>query len=154
MFLHAGLLATLYHADNPAILSPLDAFYRIPIGYFAFFLYCALLYWLVTATKLTERNDIIKFSVLIGFLLSIASTLAQFSILRINELLLLGWGIGFIIEFIIAGVILAFALTDYSHKKLFYLVLLFDFTLFIITVIMQNIGLAPPLEIAFRFIDI
>ena len=150
LFLHAGLLAMLYHEDNPAILPPLDAFYRIPFGYFAFFLYCVFLYWLIIKAKLSDRIAIIRFSVIVGVFLGISSTLAQFSILQVNELLLIGWGIGLIIEIIIAGIIIAYALTGYSRKRLFYIVLLFDVTLFIITVVMQNIGLAPPLEIAFK----
>ena len=150
LFLHAGLLAKLYHEDNPAILPPLDAFYLIPVGYFAFFLYCVFLYWLILTTKISDRIAIIKFSVMVGVFLGIASTLAQVSILQVNELLLIGWGIGFIIEIFIAGTIIAYALTGYSHKKLFYLVILFDFALFIITVVMQNIGLAPPLETALK----
>ena len=152
LFLHAGLLAFLYHEDSPAILSPLDAFYRIPIGYFAFFLYVAFLYWLIISMNFSLRNDIIKFSTIVGVFFSVSSTLAQFSILRVNEYLLLGWGIGLIIEFFICGIIIAYGLTGYSQKKLFYIVLLFDLLLFSITIIMQNVGLAPPLEIATKFI--
>ena len=150
LFLHAGLLAKLYHDDNPAILPPLDAFYRIPFGYIAFFLYWIFLYWLIIKAELSDRIVIIRFSAIVGVFLGISSTLAQFSILQVNELLLIGWGLGFIIEIIIAGTIIAYALTGYSYKKLFYFVLLFDIALFIITVVMQNIGLAPPLEIAFE----
>ena len=150
LFLHAGLLAFLYHEDSPAILSPLDSFYRIPIGYLALFLYCMLLYWLIVLFNVTSTNEIIKFSALIGLFLSLISTFAQFSIININTLLLLGWGIGLIIEFILSGFIIALCLSGYPFKRLLIYVLLFDLVLFLVTVIMQSIGLAPPQQIAFR----
>ena len=152
LFLHAGLLAQLYHETSPSILDPLQAFYRIPFGYLAFFLYVAFLYWLILKSSLEDINDIRRFSVIVGLFMAVSSTLAQYSILKINEFLLLGWGIGLLIEFLIIGIIMSYLLNGFSSKRMLLYVILFDLSLFLITVIMQNIGLAPPLEVVFRVI--
>jgi hypothetical protein len=154
LFLHAGLLARLYHEENLAILDPLQAFYRIPIGYFAFFIYVVFLYWLLKINNFKYRNEILKFVFQVGLFISVSSTLAQYSILKINDLLLFGWGLGLIIEFLISGLIVGYLMTNYSSKRMLINVIVFDVLLFFITVIMQNTGLAPPLVVATHFISL
>jgi hypothetical protein len=154
LFLHAGLLARLYHEENLAILDPLQAFYRIPIGYLAFFIYVVFLYWLLKKNNFKNRNEIFMFVLQVGLFLGVSSTLAQYSILKINDLLLFGWGLGLIIEFLISGLIMGYLITDYSSKRILIYVIVFDLVLFFITVIMQNIGLAPPLVVATHFISL
>ena len=143
-FLHAGLLAHLYQGDNPGILPPLDAFYRIPIGYFAFLFNIALVYFIIIKIDVNDRKEIIKLIMTIGIVLSLSSTLAQFSILQVNPLLLFGWGLGQMLQFTLMGVIIGFGYTGYSQKKLFICVFIFVFLVIVFTIIMQNIGLSPP----------
>ena len=79
LFLHAGLLAQLYQDNNPAILPPLDAFYRIPIAYIAFLFNISLVYFLIIKMDINDRKEIIKLVMIIGLFLSVSSTLAQFA---------------------------------------------------------------------------
>ena len=147
LFLHSGLLAQLYQDNNPAILPPLDAFYRIPIAYIAFLFNISLVYFLIIKMDINDRKEIIKLVMIIGLFLSVSSTLAQFSILQMNPLLLLGWGLGQFLQFTLIGLLIGFGFTGYSLKKLFIRVSSFVVLLIVLTLIMQNTGISPPLEI-------
>ena len=46
-FLHGGLLASLYLTEDSFTLPPLEAFRRIPIGYFGFLFLAIFLVWVL-----------------------------------------------------------------------------------------------------------
>lgn len=142
---HAGLLATLYIQPNPAILDANQAFLRIPIGYLSFLLSVIVFYWLFLFTGINEWKNGLLFGLKFGVLISLASTLAQYSILIIDLVMLIGWGVTQIMEFTLIGGIIGAAHSGISLKKIFAWVLISVIFALILVIILQSVGLAPPM---------
>ncbi|MFX0185443.1 MAG: hypothetical protein ACFE95_20360 [Candidatus Hodarchaeota archaeon] len=147
LLFHAGILATLYVQPNPAILDPEQAFFRIPIGYLSFLLSVIVFYWLFSFTGVNEWKNGFIFGLKYSVLIAVASTLAQYSILKVNLVMLIGWGVAQIMEFSMIGGIIGAAHSGISLKKICLGVVILVVITIIYVIILQNVGLAPPMEI-------
>ncbi len=145
-FLHGGVLARLYLEDSPFLLSAETAFMRIPLGYLSFLLLGVLLVWLMKNIGINERRRGFLFGLQLGGLAWGALVLGLYSITTANLLLLIGWWIGQSLELAIAGYTVGTYREGVEIKKITWRVLLFFFIMIIITIIMQSIGLAPPMK--------
>lgn len=145
-FLHAGLLAKLYVQPSSFLLTAEEAFLRIPFGYLSFLILAIFLVWVMERLNINKWQRGFWFGLKFGALLGASSTLGLYSISTIEMDLLLGWWIGQTLEFGIAGMVAGAGIFGKSLKALLKWVILFVVIMIIATIILQSVGLAPPME--------
>lgn len=146
-FLHAGVLAKYYVEPSEFLLSPHEAFARIPFGYAAFLLVSILIVWVLAATGThgCRRGALTGFG--IGALVWGAFSLGMYSIARAPAGLLTGWFIGQSAECAVAGAIAGAGLAGRRLGRLLLVTIgLFLFAV-ILTIAMQAAGLAPAIRV-------
>jgi hypothetical protein len=147
-FLHAGLLAKLYAEPSPFLLPPEDAFRLIPIGYLSFLLLDVLILWLIIRLEIAGWQRGLSFGLIIGGLIWGAMTLGLLSISTASPGLMLGWFAGQVVELGVAGAVIGSGLSGTPLRKILVRVIVLILALFVATIIMQNIGLAPAVSIS------
>lgn len=147
LFWHAGILAAMYTRPNPALLDAWQLFIRIPFGYLSFLVFVMLIYWLFLYMGINDWSNGMLLGMKFGVILGLASTLGQYSILTVDPVMLIGWGLGQMVEFSMIGGIIGAANSGVSLKRLFVLVIILVFILVMLTIILQLIGLAPPMVV-------
>ena len=141
--LHGGLLARLYLANDPFLLQPMEAFRLIPIGYLSFLMNAVILVWLMLRLDLSGALTGAMFGAKIGGLIWGAMTLALASITTARYALLMAWFIGQTIEMSLAGAVIGAAFAGRRLRSLTGMVLLLLLASIVITIVLQNAGLAP-----------
>jgi len=144
-FVHGGVLARLYLRAGPAILPPMRAFSRIPFGYAGFLLYVLIIYWVMQRSGFAGWKRGARFGLLFGVAWSAGSTAAQYSILAVPTPLLIGWGLGQILEFVIAGSVIGGGLAGATTRRVALVVGALLALLVIVTVALQSTGVSPPM---------
>jgi hypothetical protein len=144
--LHGGLLAKLYVQPSPFLLSPEKAFRLIPLGYLSFLLLAVLLVWLMLRMKVQGWRSGFTFGMKLGALVWGALVLGLLSISTASFWLLLGWFLGQTVELGIAGMFAGSGLAGARLSRLFIKVVVLIFFSMLITVILQNAGLAPAIH--------
>jgi hypothetical protein len=146
-FLHGGLLAGLYSAPAPFLLSPAQSFMRLPLGYSAFFLLAILLVWLLRERRVAGPAPGFGFGLKLGALAWGALVLGLASISTAEPLLLLGWFVGQTVELAVGGAVIGAALAGQSLSRLLGAVIILDLALVVATVALQSLGLAPAVRL-------
>ena len=147
LFLHGGLLARLYLVPSAFLLPPAEAFRRIPLGYFAFFLLTSGLAWLLQ--RLAVRGATTGFRVGLGagaltwgaFLLGLAS------ITPAAPSLLAAWWVGQTLELGLSGAVLGAAAAGVPLRRLWMRVGLVVVGFLALTILLQSLGFAPTARI-------
>ena len=148
LLLHGGLLAGYYVAENdPFLLSPQQAFARIPLGYASFALLTAMLVWLMYRLNVKRILPGARFGLILGVLLWGSSALGLYSITTAKPGLLVGWFIGQSIELAIAGAVVGAGLNGRSLWKIAGVVAVIIIICLAFTIVMQSLGLAPALHV-------
>ncbi|MEE9585528.1 MAG: hypothetical protein V3W09_01355 [Nitrososphaerales archaeon] len=142
-FLHAGLLARLYFEPSPFLLPPIEAFRLIPLGYLSFLLLTILLLWLMVRLNVVGWRGGLGFGLKMGLLIWGALMLGLLSISTADVALLFGWFIGQSLELAVAGAVAGSGLAATSLTRLSMKVIALVLILFILTVVLQTLGLAP-----------
>jgi hypothetical protein len=142
-FLHAGLLARLYLEPSPFLLAPIEAFRLIPIGYLSFLLVAILLLWLTVRVDVDTWRKGLVLGFKLGVLVGGSMTLGLLSISTADPILLLGWFVGQLLELTLAGAVAGSGLASTNLTRLSLKVTTLVFVLFILTVALQAVGLAP-----------
>ncbi len=142
-FPHAGLLARLYLEPSPFLLTPLEAFRRLPFGYLSFLLSAILLVWLMSRLRLIGWRAGFGFGLKLGAFIWGALVLGLFSISTADVSLLAGWFLGQTVELALAGAVAGSGLTAKHIGRLSLKVAAFILFLAIITVVLQTSGVAP-----------
>ncbi|MEJ2217176.1 MAG: hypothetical protein P8099_11230 [Gemmatimonadota bacterium] len=142
--LHAGLLARLYDGPNAFLLTPEQAFGRIPLGYTSFLVQALLLTWLCWRLDIRGAGEGLRFGLLLGAVIWGSLTLGLASISTAPAILLVAWFVGQTVEMGIAGAVLGAGLSADRLRRLALFVILFVLACLVVTVALQNIGLAPP----------
>ena len=145
-FLHAGLMATWYVEPSPFLLSPQDAFVRIPIGYLSFLLLAILLVWILRQIETKSWKNGCRIGFLTGALIWGSFTLGIYSIATASPGLLIGWFLGQTVSMGIAGIVAGAALSGHSLGRLFLKTLGFVVLSFVVTISLQIAGLAPAIK--------
>lgn len=145
-FIHAGLLAGLYTEPNPFLLPPEQAFAMIPVGYLSFLALAVLLLWLMAKIGIRGWRQGAVFGLQFGLISGISSTLGLFSIATVPPVFLGGWFLGQVLELCIAGMVAGSGLENRRLGRLFLRVLVFVIAAVVITIILQNVGLAPAVK--------
>ena len=104
-FVHGGLLAKLYAQPSPFLLSPLDAFIRIPLGYLAALLLAALLLWLMLRLGLSGWRQGLSFGLRLGALMGASGMLGLFSISTAELSLVGAWLLSQVLQMGLAGAV-------------------------------------------------
>ncbi len=146
LFLHAGVLAKLYTQPNTFLLSPEDAFIRIPLGYISFLLLALLLYWLMKRLDIRDLKHGFNFGLIFGGFMWGAFSIGLFSISTISISLTIGWWLGQTLELGIGGAVIGLGLSGKPLRILFLWVSVFIIIMIAVTVAIQILGFAPPMK--------
>jgi energy-converting hydrogenase Eha subunit B len=146
-FLHGGLLSGFYTGDDPYLLTPLQAFNRIPIGYAGFLLMAAFLVWLAVRLKAAGWWQGARLGLGVGLIIWLSQALGLYSITRASIPLLLAWTIGQSIEMGFAGGLIGIALERHRLRRPFWIALISAVIFVILTVLLQTLGLTPTTRI-------
>ena len=145
-FFHGGLLAKLYAEPSPFLLPPEESFRRIPLGYLAALLFCALLVGLMLNLGLSGWRKGLSFGILLGALAGGTSALGLYSISTAELSLLAGWFISQTVEMGLAGAVAGSGLAGQRLRTLFVRVVALVLLLMVLTIAMQSVGLAPAAQ--------
>lgn len=140
-FLHGGLLADIYSQESPFLLSPMQSFRRIPIGYLSFLIAAAFLVWLSLKVGIRSAKDGFMLGLSVGLVIWISQSLGLYSITTAKPVTLLAWSIGQSVEMAFAGAIVGIARKDASLRKAFLIALISALLLISLTILAQSIGL-------------
>ena len=146
-FLHGGLLASLYFAEDSFILSPLEAFRRIPIGYLGFLLLAIFLVWVVPLFNFDNWKQAFWLGIKLGAILWGGFLLGLISISTIAFSLALGWFLGQTMELGIGGAVVAMASKGSSLRRLTLIIVSFVICAIVATIVLQSTGVVPALRI-------
>jgi hypothetical protein len=146
VFLHAGVLATLYARPSPFLLPADAAFRRIPMGYASFLLLTAALYWLFRQVGVRDWFAGLRLGLVTGLTVWGAWTLGLYSISVAEGDLLVGWWLGQGAEMGLAGAFLGAAASGMTRRRYLTKAGVVVGMLVVVTVLLQVVGLAPPMK--------
>jgi len=118
LFLHAGVLAPLYDWDSPFLLSPLEAFVRIPAGYLAFGILAAGLVWLLPRLDVGGARAGAVVAGAAGAVGWGALLLGTWSISSADPVLLVGWWLGQSAAMAVAGAVIGLSIGGARRRTL------------------------------------
>ena len=146
LFLHGGLLARLYAAPTPFLLSPVDAFRRIPLGYLALLTLIVALSWLLRRLGVRGAAAGSRYGAAGGAIVCGAFTAGLYSISTVTLPILAGWWIGQTLELGLAGAVLGAALGGARSRRIWTVVALAVVVCLVATVVLQSVGFAPAVK--------
>jgi hypothetical protein len=144
--IHGGLLASAYVEPSPFLLPSLEAFRRIPLGYLAALLLCTLLLWLMVRLALVGWRRGLAFGLQLGALIGGTAVLGLLSISTAGPSLLVAWFLSQTVEMGVAGMVAGSGLAGQRLRTLFLRVVVFVLVLVVLTIVLQNVGLAPAAQ--------
>jgi hypothetical protein len=143
LLLHAGVLAPLYDWDSPFLLSPTDAFVRIPAGYLAFGILAAAIVWLLPRLGVRDARSGAAVAGLAGAVLWGGLVLGLWSISTAEPALLAGWWVGQSAELAIGGAVIGALIAGTRVRTMAWRVAGIVFAGLVVAVVLQSIGYAP-----------
>ena len=143
--IHGGLLAWLYTKPFPFLLAAGDAFERIPLGYLSFLFLAILLYWIFVKFQPTSPKEGFLIGLILGLLIWISFGLGLYSISIAPLILMMGWVIGQSFSMGIGGYFIKYY--DINGGKAWKVLILYAIVIILITIGLQIIGWAPPMEL-------
>lgn len=147
LFLHAGVLAHLYAEPSPFLLPAEEAFRRIPLGYLTFLVLTAALFWLLRRLEVRGALAGFRYGAAAGAVVWGALTVGLFSFSTATLPLLAGWWVGQAVELGLAGAVLGAAANGVPLKRIWWIVAVSVVVLVVVTVVLQSLGLAPPMKV-------
>jgi len=139
-FLHGGIFAGVYVPESPFLLSPMEAFRRIPFGYLALLATAGLLVWIMAQAAGRGWRSGLLIGLALGAVMAFSGTLGLYSISTAHAQLLVAVFVAQVIEFSIAGAIIGHGLWAPSVRGLT-LAVVFGFSLlFVGTIMLQSLG--------------
>jgi len=148
VFLHAGLFARLYLTPGPFVLPAEQAFRRIPLGYVAFLVLTAGLYWLCRRLEVRGIRAGWWHGSAVGLVLWGGLLLGLYSVSTAGAPLLAAWWLGQAVELGASGAVIGGLAAGMAPARMLLRVTLIVLALFILTVVLQSLGLAPPMRLA------
>lgn len=143
LLLHAGLLAPLYDWDSPFLLSPQEAFVRIPAGYVAFGVLAAGLAWLLRQLGPRTPGEAARIGAIGGAVAWGALLLGLWSISSADPALLAAWWIGQTAQLAIGGYVAGLVLAGARLRSITWGVIAILLIGALVAVVLQSIGYAP-----------
>ena len=139
LFLHAGILNSLYSSDSPFLLAPGEAFSRIPLGYLSFAILIALVLWLMLRLEIQGWRRGLVFGLIFGAVVWGSLGLGLFSISTASPILLVGWFLGQTIELGIGAMIMGSGLANSRLRFLLVKVVVFFIITVVLAIVLQNV---------------
>jgi hypothetical protein len=143
LLLHAGLLAPLYDWDSPFLLSPQEAFVRIPAGYLAFGVLAGGLVWLIGRIGIRSPWEAARIGAIGGAVVWGALLLGMWSISSADPSLLAAWWVGQTAQLAIGGYVAGLVLTGARLRSVAWGVVAILLIGAVVAVVLQSIGYAP-----------
>jgi len=138
-FLHAGILSPLYRHGGELLLSPEEAFRRIPLGYLAFAVLNIMLAWLMVRMGIEGLKNGFAFGLLLGLFIWVALALGLLSITAVPSKLLVGWTAGQSVELGLGGAVIGCGLERRELRKLALWSVIIFLLLTALGILLQNI---------------
>ena len=138
-FLHGGLLASTYTQESPFLLSSMESFRRIPLGYLALLVSAVFLVWFINRASVQGWKNGLLTGAIIGVLTGVSLLLGLYSISTVSVQFLAGWFIGLVLEMSVAGAIIGQGLEEDSLRMLTLVVFVGFILLVVATVVIQNV---------------
>ena len=148
LFLHGGLFAQLYLSAGPFILPADLAFRRIPLGYLALLILTAALFWFCRRLEVRGIRAGWIHGIGLGVVLWGALVLGLYSISTASVPLLVAWWVGQTLELGVAGGVIGGIAAGITFRRMLFGVTLIVVVLFVLTVALQSLGLAPAMRLA------
>lgn len=145
LFLHAGALARLYARPSDFVLPASEAFRRIPLGYAAFLVMTAALYWLYRKLQLKGALAGFRFGLVAGLVVWGAWLAGLYSVSTADADLLVGWWVGQSFELALAGAVFGAAADGMRTGRLYLKVSVAVVLLVAGVIVLQLTGAAPPM---------
>jgi hypothetical protein len=140
--LHAGVLAPFYDWSSPFLLSPAEAFVRIPIGYLAFLVLVWALTWLLTRLGVDRASDGLVLGAAAGAVVWAALLLALWSIATAEPVMLLAWWAGQAAALGVAGWVVGAMLGGASTRWVAVRVVALAAVMVVLAIVLQAVGYA------------
>lgn len=148
LFLHGGLLASLYLEPAPFLLPAEVAFQRIPLGYLAFLLLVVSLYWLLRRLGLRGATAGLRYGTVFGAVVWGAFVVGLYSISTATLPVLAAWWIGQTVELGVAGAVLGAGLNGARLKRIWITTAVAVAACVVATIVLQSIGFAPSVKVS------
>jgi hypothetical protein len=143
LLLHAGLLAPLYDWDSPFLLSPQEAFDRIPAGYLAFGVLAGGLVWLIGRIGIRSPWEAARIGAIGGAVAWGALLLGLWSISSADPSLLAAWWVGQTAQLAIGGYAAGLVLTGARLRSVAWGVVAILLMGAVVAIVLQSVGYAP-----------
>lgn len=143
LFLHAGVLAPLYDWDSPFLLSPVQAFVRIPAGWGAYLVLAVTLVWVLPRLGVRRGRDGALAAAVGGAVIWGAMTIGLWSISTAEPTLLAAWWLAQTIGLAAGGYVVRAALGGVGLRRLVVLAIAALAIGAVSAVILQSIGYVP-----------
>ncbi len=143
LFLHGGLLAPLYDWESGFLLSPQEAFIRIPAGYLAFGILAAALVWLLPRLGVRSAWDGVRLAGVGGGVLWGTLLLGMWSITAADPVLLMGWWAGETVQLGVAGYLIGSRIAGISLRTVSWIAVALLVIGLVAAVVLQSTGYAP-----------
>ncbi len=140
-FLHGGIFAAIYTQDSPFLLSSVESFRRIPLGYLALLITAGLLVWIIDQTSARGWQRGFGIGLSLGAVMATSFSLGLYSISTVSPQLLAAWFVAQVLQIGISGAIIGHGLLVHSLRRLTVMVVIGFILLFAATIVIQSTGL-------------
>jgi hypothetical protein len=148
LFLHGGIFARLYLNGSGFVLPADQAFRRIPLGYLAFLQLTAALFWLCRRLDVRGIRAGWWHGLVFGIVVWGGLVLGLYSISTASVPLLVAWWVGQAVELGVAGAVMGGLAAGIPSRRMLFSVTLIVVALLVLTILLQSLGLAPPMRLA------
>jgi hypothetical protein len=141
--LHGGLFASIYIQKSPFLLSPIESFRRIPLGFLALLVFSGFLVWILRQSGVKGWLRGLGAGAFIGALVGASLALGLYSISTASIQIMVAWFAGQVFEMGVAGAVIGQGFAKDNVRGLSLAVVFGVIILFSVVIIMQSVGLAP-----------
>ena len=138
--LNAGILARIIDWQQPGLLSPMQMFQRIPLGYLSFLLATILMVWLMLRMNVRGLRPGLLFGTRFGLFAAAIGFSGLLSIVSIRPQTLLVWSLEAVPSCALVGAVVGDGLVRERVRKLVGAVIVFFLVCVIVAAILQNVG--------------
>jgi hypothetical protein len=141
-FFYGGVFAFLFQRDDPHLLTTQQLFARIPAGYVSFAIEVLALGWLLSQLQTRHWRDGARAGAIAGAVVGGALLLGFWSVAATSGALLVSWWVVLTVQMAAAGAVLG-AAVRVPLRQLVRRVVVVALVLLLVTIILQNVGIAP-----------
>ena len=141
-FFYGGVFAFMFQRDDPYLLTTQQLFVRIPAGYVSFAIEVLALGWLLSKLQTRYWRDGARVGAIAGATVGGALLLGFWSVAATSGALLISWWVVLTVQMATAGAVLG-AAVRVPLRRLTRWISIVALVLLILTIILQNVGIAP-----------